>query len=194
MAEVHTRGNRGLLVGGAVLLWVLGLMWALKSKGFISTSRSDTASLASASEADAEPQVAKAPKPGGDEPVTELVVVPPESESEHIFRFPGGEVPAAPVEDTAVVPTVPTYPVWFESERNIGVCRITWEGGSKTANLHVAARLPEGKLEFSYTCGKYRGRSSIDVKPKRVNGVLFCEDKGDVKVQTVRSKDGRCGR
>ena len=44
MAETLTRGNRGLLVGGAVLLWILGLMWALHSKGLITTSRSDTAS------------------------------------------------------------------------------------------------------------------------------------------------------
>jgi hypothetical protein len=169
LAEFHIRGNRGLLVGGAVLLWVLGLMWALHSKGFITTSRSDTASLASATEADEQSQVAQTPQPGSGKPVTELVIEPgmepPGSESTHTFTFPGGEVPAAPGGPLAE-PAVPTFPVWFESERNIGVCRITWEGGSKTANLHVGARLPEGKLEFSYQCGKHRGRSSIDVKPK----------------------------
>jgi hypothetical protein len=127
--------------------------------------------------------------------VTEELVIEPSdpTESTHVLRFQGGEVPTAPVEPVAE-PTVPTYPVWFESERNLGVCRITWEGGSKTANLHVSARLPEGTLEFSYTCGKHRGNGSIEVKPKRVNGVLFCEDGGDVKVETTRSKDGRCGR
>lgn len=197
LAGVQTRGNRGLLVGGAVLLWVLGLMWALQSKGLITTSRSDTASLSSATGSNEEAQAAESPKPTGDKPVTELVIEPgaaEPSESEHILRFRGdGEVPTAPIEPEPV-PTVPTYPVWFESERNLGVCRITWEGGSKTANLHVSARLPEGPLEFSYTCGKHRGTGSIDVKPKRVNGVLFCESGGDVKVQTVRKKDGRCGR
>jgi hypothetical protein len=194
LAEVHTRGARGLLVGGAVLLWVLGLLWALHSKGIISTSRSDTASLASASESNDEKPQAATPRTPGEEPVTELMV-PPASESEHILRFPGGkaDVSATPTEPT-VEPAIPTYPVWFESERNIGVCRITWEGGSKTANLHVSTRLPQGKIEFSYTCGKHHGRSSIEVKPKRVNGVLFCQDGADVKVQTVRSKDGRCAR
>ena len=167
MAELTSRSKRGLLVGGAVLLWVLGLMWALQSKGFITTSRSDTAALASASEADEEQPQKAATKPMP-ESSSELVI-PPASESEHILRFEGG-VPTAP-DDPDVVSAVPTYPVWFESERNLGVCRITWEGGSKTANLHVAARLPEGTIEFSYVCGKHRGRSSIDVKRKRVNGV-----------------------
>lgn len=186
MAETLTRGNRGLLVGGAVLLWVLGLMWSLHSKGLITTSRSDTAP----------PVLSESDDPQADTPnldgnaVTELVIEP----------GPGQRAAAATPVTTELLPDPlaeaegpPTYPVWFESERNLGVCKISWEGGSKTANLHVSARLPEGPLEFSYQCGKHRGRASVDVKTKRVNGVLFCEDAGDVKVKTVRSKDGRCG-
>ncbi len=191
MAEPHSRGNRGLLVGGAVLIWVVGLMWTLQSKGLITTSRSDSAAaLASASDSDdVQPRTAQNNLEGPD-PVTELVVEPAESEPAAV-RTPGDAelLPTEPVEPVGP----PSYPVWFESERNLGVCRITWEGGSKTANLHVSARLPEGTLEFSYSCGKHRGRASIDVKPKRVNGVLFCEAAGEVKVETVRSKDGRCG-
>jgi hypothetical protein len=192
LAETHTPGNRGLLVGGVVLLWVLGLMWALQSKGLITTSRSDTA-LPSVGDSDDEQVGAgglPSSNPDGQELVTELVIGPAPGQRTAV---------ATPVAvDLVPVPLTepegpPTYPVWFESERNLGVCKITWEGGSKTANLHVSARLPEGPLEFSYQCGKYRGRASIDVKTKRVNGVLFCEDAGDVKVKTVRSKDGRCG-
>lgn len=174
------------------MLWILGLMWALKSKGFIASSSLDTNTLASATESnDEQPTKVERPAVPVPDPDAELIV-PPASESEHILRFEGDR-PAAP-NGPVTEATVQTYPVWFESERKIGVCRITWEGGSKTANLHVATRLPGGKLEFSYQCGKHRGRSSIEVKPKRVNGVLFCEDKGGVKVKTVRSKDGRCGR
>jgi hypothetical protein len=202
LVEPHSRGNRGLLVGGAVTLWVLGLMWALQSKGIITTSRNDTTPIAAvdASADDEARRAAQNTQAGSVQPVTELLIGPAEdpeaTESEHILRWTGPGSPPAPGEPVEVVepPGPPTYPVWFESERNLGVCRITWEGGSKTANLHVSARLPEGKLEFSYQCGKFRGRSSIEVKPKRVNGVLFCEDGGDVKVETVRSKDGRCGR
>jgi hypothetical protein len=191
LAEPHSRANRGLLVGGAVLIWVLGLMWALQSKGLITTTRSDTPVIATASDADDEkPKTAASPIAEESDAVTELVIGP----------APGQRVATPTPVPTSVVPDPlaevegpPTYPVWFESERNLGVCKITWEGGSKTANLHVSARLPEGTLEFSYQCGKHRGRASIDVKSKRVNGVLFCEDAGDVKVKTVRSKDGRCG-
>jgi hypothetical protein len=190
LAETVTRGNRGLLVGGAVLLWVLGLMSALQSKGLITTSRSDTALPTAAPDEDEQARAKSSTHPEGQDEVTELVIDP----------APGQRTASATPVGTELLPDPlvepegpPTYPVWFESERNLGVCKINWEGGSKTANLHVSARLPEGPLEFSYQCGKHRGRAEIDVKSKRVNGVLFCEDSGDVKVKTVRSKDGRCG-
>jgi hypothetical protein len=187
LAETLTRGNRGLLVGGAVLLWVLGLMWTLQSKGILTTTRNDTALPSVEESDDAQPHAAAQPE--GQE-VTELVIGPAPGRRTASATPAVAELVPAPVVEP-VGP--PTYPVWFESERNLGVCKISWEGGSKTANLHVSARLPEGPLEFSYQCGKHRGRGSIDVKTKRVNGVLFCEDAGDVKVKTVRSKDGRCG-
>jgi hypothetical protein len=167
-------------------------MWALQSKGLITTSRVDTASPL-ADESDEEERAGAVPSTKSEtrDEVTELVIGP----------APGQVAVAATPVAVELVPEPllepegpPTYSVWFESERNLGVCKINWEGGSKTANLHVSARLPEGPLEFSYQCGKHRGRASIDVKPKRVNGVLFCEEAGDVKVQTVRSKDGRCGK
>jgi hypothetical protein len=192
LAELQSRTNRGLLVGAAVTIWVLGLMWTLQSKGLITTSRSDTAVIATSSDADEDEQqgTATPENPGQQDLVTELVIGPAPGQ-----RVATPTMPIEPVVDPLAQPEgPPTYPVWFESERNLGVCKISWEGGSKTANLHVSARLPEGSLEFSYQCGKHRGRAAIDVKAKRVNGVLFCEDAGDVKVQTVRSKDGRCGK
>jgi hypothetical protein len=192
LAEPHSRGNRGLLVGGAVVIWVLGLMWALQSKGIITAPSFGTASRSPSDESDDEqPRTARNTKAEGADLVTELVIEPANDQRGATPKAVTVElVPTEPAEPIGP----PTYPVWFESERNLGVCKITWEGGSKTANLHVATRLPEGTLEFSYVCGKQRGRGSIDIKPKRVNGVLFCEDAGDVKVETVRSKDGRCGR
>jgi hypothetical protein len=175
------------------LIWVLGLMWAMQSKGLITTSRTDTVVIptTSDSEDDQRPGKADPTDPDAPEEVTELVIGPGKGQR---AATPTPVSTAVVPEPIAEVEGPPTYPVWFESERNLGVCKITWEGGSKTANLHVSARLPEGMLEFSWQCGKYRGRSSIDVKPKRVNGVLFCEDAGDVTVKTVRSKDGRCGK
>jgi hypothetical protein len=184
LGELQSRANRGLLVGGAVTIWVLGLMWTLQSKGLITTSRSDTAVIATSSSDDDQHGTATPANPDQPDAVTELVIGP----------APGAVADRAGARPARRAEGPPTYPVWFESERNLGVCKITWEGGSKTANLHVSARLPEGMLEFSYQCGKHRGRASIDVKTKRVNGVLFCEDSGGVKVQTVRSKDGRCGK
>lgn len=171
-----------------MLLWVLGLMWALQSKGLIATSRSDTALPSAASDDDEQTGAGPSTNPEGDA-VTELVIGPAPGQRSGTATPVATELPDPLAEPQAVT----TYAVWFESERNLGVCKINWEGGSKTANLHVSARLPEGPLEFSYQCGKHRGRASIDVKTNRVNGVLFCEDAGDVKVKTVRSKDGRCG-
>lgn len=190
LAETLTRGNRGLLVGGAVLLWVLGLMWALQSKGLITTVRSDTASPALGESDEEQPPAAPGTSPEGQDAVTELVIGPAPGQRTAVLTPVAAELVPDPLAEPE---GPPTYPVWFESERDLGVCKINWEGGSKTANLHVSARLPEGQLEFAYQCGKHRGRASIDVKSKRVNGVLFCEDAGDVKVKTVRSKDGRCG-
>jgi hypothetical protein len=88
----------------------------------------------------------------------------------------------------------PKHPVWFESERDVGVCKIKWTGGSKIANLHAETRLPEGTVNFSYVCGTHRGRASIDVSSTEVNGVLFCADRDDLRIETVRSKRGRCRR
>ena len=97
-------------------------------------------------------------------------------------------VPLEPIEQAPA-----TYPLWFESERALGVCKISYGGVRKTANLHVATRAPLGKLSFAWQCGKAGGRASIEVDPKKVNGVLFCKESGGVAVKTVRSKDARCG-
>jgi hypothetical protein len=164
-------------------------MWALQSKGLITTSRSDTASP-SVGEANEQANAAPSAGSNGQQTVTELVIGPAPDQRKAAATPVATELVPDPLAEPE---GPPTYSVWFESERDIGVCKINWEGGSKTANLHVAARLPEGPLDFSYQCGKHRGRASIDVRSKRVNGVLFCEDAGDVKVKTVRSKDGRCG-
>ena len=93
-----------------------------------------------------------------------------------------------------VLSEIPTASVWFESERNLGICQVTYGDRTRTANLHLKTRQPEGLLEFAYRCGEHRGRGSIDVKLNRVNGVLFCKKNGSVKVKTVRSNEGRCDR
>jgi hypothetical protein len=199
---VHTRGKRGLLVGGAISLWVLGLLWALADKTDVATSAPDTERDLGPYDASESPNVVvRRPKAEGEEPVSEITVEAGPSSKQGSTRsadFPGlAEAETDTETDTGELveePALPTYSVWFESERELGVCKITYEGGSKTANLHVAARLPEGRLDFSYRCGKQSGRASIDVKPNRINGVLFCEDSGDVSVETVRKKDGRCDR
>jgi hypothetical protein len=186
------------------LVWLIGLMWVLNRKGIVTTSRSDThRTYGGASNAGNAVSRYGGAWPGqeveiesDEEEVSEIVVKtgPSEEELAEQARLAAlataTETPEEPEEDVGP----PRYPVWFESERNIGVCKISWEGGGRTANLHVSTRLPEGRLKFSYRCGNYRGRGSIDVRPNRVNGVLFCKRSGAVKVKTVRSKDSRCGR
>lgn len=183
MTELDSNSYRGLFVGGAILLWMLALMGGAQSSDLVTTSRPAAAKLPSTSRANEEqPGLAE---DGEFEDGTELVIKSPRRRA------------AKPTPRTdALVPTAlvspPTYPVWFESERGLGICKINWAGGATTANLHASARLPEGKVVFSYACGNHRGRASIDVKPTRVNGVLFCKHAGDVKVDTVRHDDGRC--
>jgi hypothetical protein len=189
--ETQSRNLRGLLVGAGVLVWAVGLVWVLNRKGIIETPSFSGPTFANDDDDVAAPPAPDEPRPGA--PINEELVI----ETRHEPK--PAPVSATPTLDDALAQPLepdgpPTYPVWFESERSIGVCRVSYEGGSKLANLHVATRLPEGPLEFTYVCGKYRGRGSIDVKPKRVNGVLFCEDAGGVSVKTVRSKDGRCAR
>lgn len=178
------------------MVWVVGLLWVLNRKGVVMTSRPDSAPDYALNDT-SDPVNARRAWNEDEEPVSEIVIEvgPSEAEAEAarkaklVALAEVTDIPEVIVEDRGP----PTYSVWFESERDIGVCKITYEGGSKTANLHVAARLPAGKLSFSYRCGKYSGRASIDVVPKRVNGVLFCKDSGGVTVKQVRSKDGRCG-
>jgi hypothetical protein len=189
---VHTRSKRGLLVGGAISLWVLGLLWALADKTGVATSARDTErDLGPSDASETAKAMVRRPTAEGEEPVSEITVEAGPRKQEPT-QSPGLPESESETGELVEEPALPTYSVWFESERKLGVCKITYEGGSKTANLHVAARLPEGRLDFSYRCGKQSGRSSIDIKPNRINGVLFCEDSGDVSVEVVRSKDGRC--
>lgn len=202
LADNVSSSKRALLVTGAVFLWVLALLWTLGRKGHIDAPAFVGGEAAKSAQGDVEP-------PEQDEmPVSELVVDGGEGEpgpeptrrtrssSEPPEDLPAEAIPDLPMEEElpAEEPEIPTYSVWFESERSIGVCKISYEGGNKTANLHVATRVPEGLLEFDYRCGKYRGSGRIEVKPRRVNGVLFCKQGTRVKVKTVRSKDGRCAR
>jgi hypothetical protein len=183
VTELDSNRYRGVFVGGAILLWMSALMGGLQSSDIVTTSRPATANPVSIRRSNEEPSGTVQDRKFED--VTELVI-----------QSPRRRVPKPPAEAIALVPTAlvspPTYPVWFESERDLGICKINWDGGTMTANLHASARLPEGKLVFSYACGNRRGRASIDVEPTRVNGVLFCEDAGGVKVDTVRRDDGRC--
>jgi hypothetical protein len=182
MSDLYSDGYRGLLVGGAILLWMLALIGGVQSNDIVTTSRPVTANPMANGANEVQPRSAQDSQV---EDVTELVIQSPRRRA----------IKLAP-QATALVPTAlasrPTYPVWFESERDLGICKIMWEGGSMTANLHASARMPEGTLMFSYACGSRRGRASIDVKPTRVNGVLFCEDAGAVTVDTVRRDDGQC--
>ena len=173
----------------------MGMVWILHRKGIVTTSRDDT-NLAvgdSAGKADDDAQY-------GEEPISEIVLETEKQKQEAEARARAARAAAELLETPE--PTTgeeeddgpPTYPVWFESQRDIGVCKVRWEDGGKTANLHVEARVPEGRLRFSYTCGANTGRGSINVKPNRVNGVLFCKEPGGVSIKTVRSKEGRCGR
>jgi hypothetical protein len=183
VTELYTNGYRGPLVGGAILLWMFALIGGFQGDAIATTARPATAMPVATNRVHDEQAVPI--KDGQFEDVTELVI-----------QSSKRRAPKPTPEAVVLVSTAPvsraSYPVWFESERDVGVCKITWEGGTMTANLHASARLPEGTVEFSYTCGNRRGRASIDVQPTRVNGVLLCEDAGDVRVDTVRRDDGRC--
>jgi hypothetical protein len=181
--QLYTNGYRGPLVGGAILLWGFALIGGFQRNAIATTARPATATPVSASR-DHDAQTSPA-QVGEFEAVTELVIVSSKRRAAKPKPAPVVSVPTALVSSA-------TYPVWFESERELGKCKINWEGGSMTANLHASARLPEGKVAFSYVCGDRRGRGSIKVEPTRVNGVLFCEDAGGVRVDTVRRDDGRC--
>ena len=196
MSDPNPRSTRGLLVMGGVLVWVVALLWGLTRKGYIEAPSFAGGSGQVVQEED---RAADDAQPA-DEPAAELVIETPEvapvTPPRGARRGPsedGLEETETETEGEAEPEGPPTYPVWFESERGLGVCKISYEGGSRTANLHVSTRMPEGELAFSYRCGKHRGQGKIKVKPKRVNGVLFCEKDGGVKVKTVRSKEGRCG-
>lgn len=186
MVDLGARSPRGILVIGAATLWVVGLLWTLQSKDE-SVGPSAHASARAPASPDLAPTFAGAL---GDEPVSEIHVAAseePRSSARPLALSP------APLEPLPVVePELPTYAVWFESERSLGVCKISYAGVRKTANLHVATRAPAGELAFGWECGKRSGRASIEVSPKKVNGVLFCSESGTVRVKTVRSKEGRC--
>jgi hypothetical protein len=193
VADTTSSTTRNILVVGAIVLWVIGLVWVLHRKGIGAGPRSDTDIEYGASDP-AGGQLGDGAE--GEEPVSEIVIhtgpSPAELELAERARVAALARAQAETDTGSEAEGPPTYTVWFESERDIGVCKITYEGGAKTANLHVEARLPAGELAFSYQCGGHRGRGSIDVKPKRVNGVLFCQKAGGLTVKTVRSKDARC--
>jgi hypothetical protein len=133
------------------------------------------------------------------EPVEELVIDGGAGRTSGHGPLPDGAgetggLGEAEADEALVDPEIPTTSVWFESERNIGNCQVTYGGRTRSANLHLKTRQPEGLLEFSYRCGEHRGRGTIEVKLNRVNGVLFCKKGDAVKVKTVRSNEGRCDR
>ena len=192
VADISSSTTRNVLVIGVILLWVFGLLWVLHRKGIVAGPRSDE-SIKYADDSDGAGR-AEGDDFDGEEPISEIVIKtgPSPAELAEKARLAALARSEAETEGPEEDEGPPTYPVWFESVRDIGVCKISYEGGSKTANLHVDARLPEGMLAFSYQCGSHRGRGSIDVKSRRVNGVLFCETAGGVAVKTVRRKDARC--
>jgi hypothetical protein len=190
VVELAARSPRGLLVVGASLLWVIGLLWALQS------GESDAVGPSGPSEPDRATPLAAAPmQPLGDEPVSEiqLAASDPAATTARSRGPAPSDTPALPAPPEPLEQAPATYPLWFESERALGVCKISYGGVRKTANLHVATRAPLGKLSFAWQCGKEGGRASIEIDPKKVNGVLFCKESGTVVVKTARSKDARCG-
>jgi hypothetical protein len=189
-----TRKRTPLIAAAIVgaLILVVGVSLALRSgtdrvtadslaSSELERSRDPSLILAGAQESESPPQraldddeiVIEGPKPEPEEPEV------------------GGPRLASEVNDQL---DAPTASLWFESERNLGICQITYDGRTRAANLHLKTRQAEGTLEFTYRCGQHRGRGSIDVKRNRVNGVLFCKKDGSVKVKVVRSNEGRCDR
>jgi hypothetical protein len=176
----------------------MGIVWVMNHKDIVAGPHS-----VQTIEYNSDAQEALDDAFAGEEPVSEIVIKTGRTRAERArrARIAAAEAAAeaeaeararAEAEFLALTAAPSTYRVWFESERGIGVCKITYEGGTKTANLHVVAHVPEGELSFSYQCGDHRGQGSIDVESKRVNGVLFCEKAEGVAVKTVRRKDARC--
>jgi hypothetical protein len=182
-----------LAAGAAALLLVIcGITWALWPKSDVGAPSKPTA--AEASEAIVR---SSSPKAAGEQ------LTPEQLESEIVIeseRKPGtspsaeARASSADSQDSPAEGEAATAPIWFESERNLGTCQVSFDGKTRNANLHLKTRAPEGPLEFSYQCGEHRGRGSMDVKRNRVNGVLFCKKDGAVKVKTVRTNEGRCDR
>ena len=69
MADTSSGATRGLLVGGVVLLWVIGMIWILHRKGVVTTERDDT-QLQIGVQGDKTEDEANY----GDEPVSEIVL------------------------------------------------------------------------------------------------------------------------
>ncbi|MFO7563666.1 MAG: hypothetical protein R6X02_13545 [Enhygromyxa sp.] len=176
----------------ALLLVIAGVAWALWP---VSDSGEPGQATGSSGQPIARTQQTKAqPEEPGPDPESEIVIET-EPEPETSAHGLGGRSSGAEGEEPETAEAeLPSASLWFESERNLGTCSVTYDGRTRNANLHLKTRAPEGKLEFSYRCGEHRGRGSIDVKRNRVNGVLFCKKNGAVKVKTVRSNEGRCDR
>jgi hypothetical protein len=117
------------------MVWIVGLLWVLNRKGIVMRPPDSGRDYALT---DASAPMA-ADRAWNENDVAEIVVQVGPSEAEERARK--ARLAAVP-ETVPVEPVVdqgpPTYAVWFESERDIGVCKITYDGGSKTANLHVA--------------------------------------------------------
>jgi hypothetical protein len=189
-----------MIVAGiiAALLLVVGiawLVWPASDEVDLVAEPSEGPKLASEAPKRAESPVS--------EPVDEIVIDGAEPDAEPGgggSRRPGagdetdGSEQLEPETETETDAEVETVSLWFESERSLGTCQVSYAGRTRTANLHLKTRQPEGTLEFSYRCGEHRGRGSIDVKRNRVNGVLFCKNNGAVKLETGRSNEGRCDR
>jgi hypothetical protein len=187
MADIaHSRTKRGFLVTGGVALWALGVMCMLDGKASELTSGPGARDFMVGDSSSIAMGTVGGPRVEGDDLVAEITV--------DVGRRRYKPVDAVDAVDAVHASALPTYSLWFESQREIGVCKITYAGTSKTANLHVTARVPAGKLDFAYQCGQHSGRASIDVSPKQTNGVLFCRAAGGVKVETVHSKEDRCAR
>lgn len=187
----ESRSSSIAALAGAVLVIALilaGVSWALWP-----TPAPESAAAATGPSASLEPSASPAP-----EPVAEIVVAAAaDTEGEPARRSASPESVDETGDETGGDETgddedVALASVWFESERNLGTCKVSYEGQTRTANLHLKTRQPEGELEFSYRCGEYRGRGTIAVARNRVNGVLFCKQDGAVRVKTVRTKEGRC--
>jgi hypothetical protein len=180
----------------ALLLVLAGIAWAVWP-----TSDAGEPSQPPSPGTPAEPiartdEVQPAPKQESAPEVESEIVIETEPEPEALGLGTGGRAGSGDGAEALADAEgdLATAPIWFESERNLGICQITYDGKTRNANLHLKTRAPEGPLEFSYRCGEHRGRGTIDVKRNRVNGVLFCKKDGAVTLKTVRTNEGRCDR